>query len=291
MQFHVDGALVPAAEATVSIRDRGFRYGDAAFETLRAYNGVVFDWESHMDRLDRTCDQLGLTHGLERSTLRERVQETLSANDLLEAYVRLAITRGEQPGTLTPQPATDPTVVIEVQPLPRGGLQGDSVWDDPATVQTVRTRAIPDDCLPTDGKTHNYLNGVLARLELRRMATDGPPADEALVRDLDGAIASGAASNLFFVDGEGLHTPATDGSVLPGVTRKHVITLARDEEVPVHEGHYDRDALRAADEAFLTNTSWEVRPAATIDGLQLGEGPVTALVSNAFDAMVEQRHY
>lgn len=291
MQFHVDGELVQAAEATVNVRDRGFRYGDAAFETMRVYGGKIFDWATHADRLERTCRRLDIDHGLARKTLRDRILETLRANDLAEAYVRLAITRGVQPGTLTPHPTAEPTVVIEVQPLPRGGGEGEPVWDSPATVQTVRTRAIPADCLPAEGKTHNYLNGVLARLELRRMSGSDGPAEEALVRDLEGNLVGGAASNLFFVDDKGLHTPSTDGPVLPGVTRQHVIDLARGEDIPVTEGTYDRDALRTADEAFLTNTTWEIRPVSTIDGLDAGGGPVTALLAACFNERVDDRHY
>ena len=152
-QYHVDGELVPASEATVSVDDRGFRYGDAAFETMRAYGGTILDWERHCERLERTCETLSLEHGLADDDLRGRIDETLAANDVVDAYVRLSITRGVQPGTLTPQPAVDPTVVIYVKPLPRGGLEGEPVWDAPATVRTVETRRIPDDAVPASAKT------------------------------------------------------------------------------------------------------------------------------------------
>src|SRR6056297_3041302 len=98
MYFHVDGDLVPAAEATVSVKDRGFMYGDAAFETLRAYGGDVFQWDAHAERLRETCDLLSLDHGQSDQDLRRRVDETLAGNDLDDAYVRLSITRGVQPG-------------------------------------------------------------------------------------------------------------------------------------------------------------------------------------------------
>jgi len=119
--YHVDGDLVPAREATVSVDDRGFRYGDAAFETLRAYGGTVFAWDAHVERLERTCELLSLEHGLAAADLQARIDETLAANDLADAYVRLSITRGVQPGKLTPDPEVDPTVVVYVKPLPRAG--------------------------------------------------------------------------------------------------------------------------------------------------------------------------
>ncbi len=285
MQYHVNGDLVPAGEATVSVRDRGFQYGDAAFETLRAYGGDVFEWRAHVDRLERTCETLGIDHGLSDGDLRVRVQEVLDANGLTDAYVRLSVTRGVQPGKLTPSDDVDPTVVIITKELPRGGTEGPAVWDAPADVQTVKTRKPPESAMPADAKTHNYLNGILARQELVE-------ADEALLRDVDGNVAEGATSNLFFVDDEGLHTPSEDLPLLPGVTRAVVADLVEDAtDVPLQTGRYSPEDVRSAEEAFLTNTTWEVRPVATVDGIEVGGGPVTRLLSTLFDKLVERRHY
>ncbi|MFB6308462.1 MAG: aminotransferase class IV [Haloarculaceae archaeon] len=293
MQYHVNGELVPAGEATVSVRDRGFMYGDAAFETLRAYGGEVFEWQAHRERLQRTAERLGFGDAVP-ADLRERVTETLEANDLEEAYVRLSVTRGVQPGKLTPDPEVDPTVVVIVNELPRGGLDGDRVWDGPARLQTVRTRRAASDALPADAKTHNYLNGILGRLELRQATpadADGPVADECLLRDHEGNVLEGATSNLFFVTDNGLRTPSAEQDILPGVTRSVVLDLAREEEFPVEEGRYSVDAVREADEVFLTNTTWEIRPVATVDGIEVGGGPVTKLLQRLFDERIEQRHY
>jgi len=289
-RYHVDGDLVAADEATVSVEDRGFLYGDAAFETMRAYDGEIFEWEAHMDRLNETCDVLGLDHGLSRSDLKARVDETLDANGVGDAYVRLSITRGVQPGKLTPDEVVDPTVVVIVKPLPRGGRQSQPVWDGPATLQTVKTKRMPDAAIPSRVKTHNYLNGILARLELR--VTD---ADEALMVDLDGRVTEGATSNLFFVQSNALRTPSLDGPVLPGITRRVVLELAAEEGIPVKEGQYTPDDVRQADEVFLTNSTWELRPVETVDGISVGDregaGPVTTLLSRLFDAHVESTHY
>jgi branched-chain amino acid aminotransferase len=283
--YHVDGELVPAAEATVSVDDRGFRYGDAAFETLRAYGGTVLDWAAHRERLEGTCDALSLEHGLSGSELRDRIDETLAANNLSDAYVRLSISRGVQPGKLTPQPEVDPTVVVYTKPLPRGGLEGDPVWDGPATVRSVETRRIPDAALPSRAKTHNYLNGILARAELEG------EADEALLSDLEGHVAEGATSNLFFVRDGTVCTPTTDGDVLPGITRETVLELAREDGLPVEEGSYGLAEVLEADEAFLTNRTWELRPIASLDGVDLGGGPVTDRLSRLYDERVESVCY
>ncbi len=290
LQYHVDGAIVPASDATVSVEDRGFQYGDAAFETCRAYGGTIFGWDAHADRLDRTCEALSIEHGCSAVDLHGRIEETLAANDISDAYVRLSVTRGVQPGKLTPQPAVDPTIVVIVKPLPRGGTEGESVWDEPATVQTVETRRMPDAAIPAAAKTHNYLNGILARAELR--GDDGTiQADEALMCDLDGNVAEGATSNVWIVRDGVLYTPSIDGPVLPGITRALVKQLAVEAELAVQEGAYTVDDVRTADEAFLTNRTWELRPIATLDGHAIGGGPVTDRLSRLYDERVERTCY
>ncbi|MFC6615444.1 aminotransferase class IV [Halopenitus salinus] len=286
--FHVDGDLVPADEATVNVRDRGFMYGDAAFETLRAYGGTVFEWEAHADRLANTCEALALDHGLTRRGLKSRIDRTLEANDLEDAYLKLSVSRGVQPGTLDPDPEVDPTVVVYARPLVRGGLDGEPVFEGPATVRTVETRRVPDACLPATAKTHNYLPGILARIEAREA---DPDADEALLCDADGHLAEGATSNVFFVSGNVLRTPSLDGPVLAGITRRVVLDLAAEEGIPIEEGTCDPADVREADEAFLTNTTAEVRPIGTVDGVAVGGGPVTQLLSRLFDRQVERACY
>ena len=285
MQYHVNGEVVPAADATVSVRDRGFMYGDAAFETMRAYAGRPFRWDAHAERLATTCDLLAIDHGLSDADLRGRIDETLAANELEEAYVRLSITRGVQPGKLTPDPVDEPGVVVLVSELPRGGTAGEDVWDDPVTAEFVAVERVPDAALPARAKTQNYLNGILARL-----ASD---ADTALMLDADGYLAEAATSNCFFVRDGTLHTPSLDGPILPGITRETVLELAEEAGLPTETGRYRPDDLRQADEAFLTNSTWEVRPVTTVDGARLttGAGPVTERLMDAYDRRVEREYY
>jgi len=302
--YHVNGEVVPAGEATISVRDRGFLYGDAAFETLRAYAGTIFEREAHRDRLRNSCAALGMADAVPND-LDDRVSRTLAANGFEDAYVRVSVTRGTQPGKLTPQPEVDPSIVVIVAPLPRGGTEGVPVWDDPATVETVETRAVPDSAIPAGIKTHNYLNGILARLELRGegssperdSATANRRADEALLCDESGAITEGATSNLFFVRDGVLRTPDAGGALLSGITRNVVLDLAERAGIPTETGTYTPADCRGADELFVTNTTWEVRPVCRVGDrrFETGDdgtgGPITRRLARAFDARVERRHY
>ncbi len=283
---HLDDELVAEDEATVSIRDRGFRYGDAAFETIRVYGGTLFEWRSHYDRFEHTCDLLELDPGVSRVELRARVRETLAANDLRDARVRVSVTRGVDDEGLMPDPNLTPTVVVTARPLPPGGRRGDPPWKGPATLQTVKTRRIPDRAIPSDAKTHNYLNGVLARLETR--VTN---ADEALLLDSDGYVAEATTANVFFVRDDALRTPSLEGPVLPGVTRSVVLGIAREEGFPVEEGRYAPADIRDAEEAFLTSTTREIRPVGELDGIEIGDGAVTRLLSRLLDERIERECY
>ncbi|MFP4218711.1 MAG: aminotransferase class IV [Salinarchaeum sp.] len=281
--YHVNGDLVPKDEATVSVRDRGFMYGDAAFETLRVYNGTPFALAAHLDRLAATCRAMALDHGLTREDLRERIETTIAANDVEEAYCKLSISRGPQPGTVTPDPVAEPTVVVYVAELPRGGTEGTPVWSDPATVEIASTQVPSDAALPADAKTHNYLPNVIAR-------ANHPAADEVLMGDAEGHLLEGAASNVFFVREETIHTPEATLDLLPGITRDVVLDLATPEYTTV-EGTYHPDDLADADEVFLTNSTWEIRPVTRVDDRSFAVGPVTRKLIDRFNRYIEDRHY
>jgi branched-chain amino acid aminotransferase len=287
LTYHVDGKLVPADEATVNVRDRGFLYGDGVFETLRVYGGEVFEFESHAERFARSLRTLDFDEAMPPvDDLEQRVLDTVAANDFDDAYARVSMTRGVQDAKLTPQSPVDPTITVIVSELPRGGTGGEAVWDDPATLRTVETRRIPSQSVPATAKTHNYLNGILARLELR-----GRDADEVIMADVEGYLTEGATSNLFFVDGGTIKTPDTDLDLLPGVTRGVVLDIAREEGLPVETGQYAIPDLREADEVFATNTTWEIRPVTTVDGIDFDVGPMTRLLGKLFDERVERDCY
>lgn len=294
-RYHVDGEIVAADSATVHVEDRGFRYGDAARETVRVYGGNAFRWDRHADQLARSREALSIDRAIPDAELRDRVHETLAANDLTDARCEVSITRGRGAigaDRFDPRTESDPTVVVTVRPLPRGGVGSDPVYDAAATLQTVKTRRTSNRAVPADATTHARVNETLARLELRVTG-----ADEALLLDADGYVAGGADSTLFFADGEGLKTPSLDGPVVPRVVRSEIVDVAEEEGIPVEGGSYTPSEVREADEVFLANATWEIRPVRTVDGIAVdgdGEGvagPLTTLLSRLFDRRVEAACY
>ena len=284
---NVNGHITSTDEATISITDRGFLYGDAAFETIRAYNGEYFAWKQHLKRLQQTCETLSLETSLSGNDLRSHIDATLAAAGYSDAYVRLSITRGSQQGRLTPQPEDTSSFVILVEPLPRGGIDGSAVWNQAATATITDVKRTPSDSLPASAKTHNYLNGILGRLDARSAG-----AEEALFLDQSGMLTEGATSNLFFVDDSVLKTPSiADLPILPGITRECVLALATEQHLTVRQGKFSPAELEQASEVFVTNSTWEIRPVSRIDAWSYDTGPITTQLMQAFDTLIERRCY
>lgn len=275
MYVHVDGDLVSAGEAGVAVRDGGFVDGDAVAVRARAYGGRVFRWAGVADRLAAAAD----AHGLDAppaADLRRRVAATLDANDLADARIRLSVTRGtgRRPGS----------VVVVVDPLPRGGVSGRTAYAGPADLITADTRRVPARSVPLARYTHNRLDRARATREATAAGVDG-----ALLVDLEGSVVGTADADLLFVASDSLRVPRLDEP--GGVVRETLLDLAVEEGIPVGRGQVDPADVRAADEAFLANPTYGVRPVASLDDVPIGDGPVTTLLARLFAALVEREHY
>lgn len=273
----VDGALREREHATVSIDDLGLMYGAACFETMRAFGGVVFRLEQHLARLEGGFAALGL-RAPAREAIRHAIEETLHANGLREARIRLTVTPGRGVGRPDLGSAERPTVIVVAEPAP-GVLA-------PARVIVASQRVDP--ARPLAGaKTTSYLVSLVALAEAR--AAGG---DEALLLDPAGDVAEAATANVFLVTSGEVITPVLASGALPGVTREAVIECAHGLDVPLHEGRVTRVMLEQADEAFLTNSIVGVRAAASVAPwwTPKGEvpGPVTIALHEAYDALVRR---
>jgi branched-chain amino acid aminotransferase len=280
--IHLNGRLVPEEEARVSVFDRGFLYGDGVFESMRAVGGVVFRRERHLERLLRSADGIGLDLKAAGPALAAAPGEVLEANRLSDARIRLTVTRGTgRPGDYV-EALGPPTVVVSAAPFQR---LGESLYASGVRVMIPRRRQIPPDSLDPAIKSISRLGSVLARREARDRG-----AFEAVLLDGGGHLTEGTASNVFLVVMGRLLTPPAPAGGLPGITREAVVELARAAAIEVSEERLPAGLVAEAQEAFLTNTSWEILPVVQVDERRIGEGvpgPVTRDLLAAYRDLVQ----
>jgi len=276
----LNGELLPVAEARISPHDRGLLYGDGLFETMRAYGGVVFRMEQHLDRLREGALALRFPCELDMDYLADACSHVLWTNELRDAYVRLTITRGVG-GLPSELAATErPTGIVTAREF--SGYPADMV----ARGMTAHVASVTRNATSplSRVKSLNYLDNALARAE----ATDAG-ADEALLLDPSGHVVEGSSSNIFAVLDGTVVTPPVSAGVLAGITRGCALELCADLGLPVSEALFDMATLLAAEEAFLTNSLMEVMPLVAVDGQPIGTGapgPVTVRLQEAYRALV-----
>lgn len=268
----LNGALVPAEHAVVPALDRGVLWGYGLFETMRAYGGRVWGLADHYARLRAGAEHIGVSVPTE-AEVAEALDAVLSANDLLDAGVRVTITAGA--GPVDPQAEIDgpPSVIVTAWPV------GDyaELYRDGASFITL-----PGGGRPLSGlKTTSYAASVAGRLLARRSG-----ADDVLFLGHDGSVLEATASNVFVVRGEVLTTPPLSDPLLPGVTRRHVMAVAEQAGFAAEEAHVSLDDLFAADEVVLTSSMREVYPARSVDGRALARTDAAERLRAAYRAAV-----
>jgi len=276
----LNGELMPADEAKVSIWDRGFLFGDAVYEVFRLYGGRCWLEAEHLARLRRSLAELELP-SVDLDALRVRIERTTRAGGVTDGTAYVQITRGVAPRAHAfPSPAVPPTELIVVRP-----------YDDTATAArrlagaSVVTR--PDlRWKRCDIKSTNLLANVLALESARRAG-----ADEALLIDPDGFVTEATHSSVVWLrDGRIEGTP-NDSAILPGTTRFLTQDLARGENIPFIEARVTLDDFLRADEAWLVGTTIEVLPIVAVDGQAIGDGrpgPVARRFQAAYRAAVDR---
>jgi branched-chain amino acid aminotransferase len=273
-----DGPVPLAAAPTVA----GAPAGAGGTVLLRAYGGEPLAWPAVADRLGAVCDRLGLAPAPD---LRERVGATLSAGPG-DALVRVTVDRGPVAGAAPDLPAAgedgrEGRTLVVAEPAPRGGVDGDD-RREPVALQTTMVRR-----RPALLDTHADLPAVLARRELAG-------TDAALTRVPAGAVCGTATAAVLLVDDDGVHVPVPEGWAdhAPGATlREVVLELARGADLPVTVGECGPEAVREAEEAALVGPRTPLWPVGSVDGLDVGAGPVVDLLVGLFDRRVERDCY
>ncbi|WP_327050760.1 branched-chain amino acid transaminase [Halomicrococcus gelatinilyticus] len=286
----MDGEFVDWDDAQIHVLTHGLHYGTGVFEGVRCYDTekgpAIFRWEEHLERFYDSCKPYDMDIEYEPEELTEATLELIDREDLASCYVRPIAYFGYDSLGVNPEGCpTDVTIAA----WPWGAYLGEEALENGVEVMVSSWRKHASSQIPTNAKTTGlYVNSMLAGEEARRNGYA-----EALVLNKEGNVAEGPGENLFLVrDGE-LYTPGLSESILDGITRQSVITLAEEMGYTVHDNvSISRGELNTADELFFTGSAAEVTPIRKVDNVEIGNGgrgPITEEIQSRFFDLVHRR--
>jgi branched-chain amino acid aminotransferase len=284
MKIYIDGKFYEKEDARISVFDHGVLYGDGVFEGIRAYNGKIFKLDEHLRRLYDSARAITLSIPPSLKEMEKAVIETLKANGLKDAYIRLIVTRGEGDLGLDPRKCPKPSVIVIAGKIE---LYPESLYAKGLDLVTVSTKRNISEALNPCIKSLNYLNNIMAKIEANRAN-----APEAIMLNKDGYVAECTGDNIFVLMGKTLVTPPCWAGALDGITRGTVMDLARTKlKIGVREDLFTPYNIYTADEVFLTGTAAEVIPVTKVDDRVIGNGkpgPVTKKLISEFRNLTER---
>lgn len=264
MEIYLDGRYCDENEAKISVFDHGLLYGDGVFEGIRIYNKLIFKLDEHLKRLYGGAKVIMLDIPLSVAEMRAAVVETVRRNGLSDGYIRLVVTRGQGDLGLNPTKCSRPTIFIIADTIK---IYPDEIYKKGMKVVTVSTRRNLIEALNPRIKSLNYLNNIMATLEVNRS-----DAQEGLMLNADGFVSECIVDNFFMVEQGIILTPPTSMGALKGITRDTVVELAREAGYPVEEKILTLHDVYVADECFLTGTAAEIAPITSVDDRIIGTG-------------------
>jgi len=285
----MDGEFVDFEDAQVHVLTHGLHYGTGVFEGVRCYDTAdgpaIFRWEGHLERFYDSAKPYDIEIPFEPAELTEATVELIRREGLDSCYIRPIAFYGYGPLGLNP---ADSPVQVAIAVWPWGAYLGEEALEEGVDVAVSSWRKHASSQIPTNAKTTGaYVNSVLASLEAK-----GNGYVEAIVLNKEGNVAEGPGENLFLVRDEEIYTTGLAESILDGITRRSVITVAEDLGYTVHDGAtISRGELYTADELFFTGTAAEVTPIRSVDDNAVGagtKGPVTDAIQSRFFDIVEE---
>ena len=277
MQIYIDGKILPESEAKISVLDHGLLYGDGVFEGIRTYQGKIFRLKEHLDRLRQSAVAIMMKIPWSTEEITEAIKETLRANQLQDAYIRLIVTRGIGDLGLDPDNCKNPALIIIATTI---RLYPPKFYEQGMRIIFSSVQRMPGTALDPQAKTLNYLNNIQAKIEAKNAGVE-----EAIMLNSSGYVVECTADNIFIIRQGRLLTPPAHCGALQGVTRGVVVEMARELEIPIEFPMVTKHDLYTASECFLTGTAAEVVPVVYIDGRTLSDGkvgPVTQRLMKAF---------
>jgi branched-chain amino acid aminotransferase len=282
----MNGVLVDWPDAQIHVASHVIHYGSAVFEGARCYDTTrgpaCFRLEAHMRRLVDSAKIYRMTPAYSQKQLEDAVRDTIRANDMRSCYVRPIVYRGYAALGVNPLPCPVDTAILLWE---WGSYLGPGALDQGVDVLVSSWTRMAPNTFPSLAKSSaNYANAQLIKME----AIAGGFA-EGIALDSNGFVSEGSGQNVFVVRDGVLYTPPMSASILPGITRDSVITIARDLGFQVREEMVPREYLYIADELFFVGTAVEITPVRSVDKIVVGGGscgPVTKAIQNAFFGIV-----
>jgi branched-chain amino acid aminotransferase len=278
----MNGSLVEWADAKIHVASHVIHYGSGVFEGARCYStprgSACFRLDAHMRRLFDSARIYRMLPEIEQAPLTEAVLETIRANQFKACYIRPIIYRGYHALGVNPFPCPVDTAILTWE---WGAYLGQDALERGVDVRVASWSRVAPNTFPTLAKTSaNYANSQLIKMEA---VTDG--YSEGIALDSFGYLSEGSGQNLFIVRDETVYTPPITASILPGITRSSVITIAKDLGFKVREEMLPRELLYIADEAFFAGTAVEITPIRSVDKITVGNGkrgPITEAIQRTF---------
>lgn len=264
LKIYIDGKLYDKENAKISVFDHGLLYGDGVFEGIRMYNGKIFKYVEHIDRLFESARAIGIRIPMSKKEVIKAMEDTLKANDLKDGYVRLLVTRGIGDLGLDPKLCEMPSVIIIADKIQ---LYPPEIYEKGLELITAATPRNHQEALSPRIKSLNYLNNIMAKME-------GHQANvrEVVMLNLDGYVCECSADNILLVKNGVLKTPPASAGILKGITRDTIMEIAQESGTEVREENITRFDLYVADEVFLCGTAAELIAAVKIDGRVINDG-------------------
>jgi branched-chain amino acid aminotransferase len=261
---YVNGEYVSGGAAAVSIFDHGFMYGDGVFEGMRLFDGGLFRPRDHLARLGRSARTIGLDAPAPDELL-AIICEVVRRCDLRDGHIRPIVTRGAGGPGIDPRSCETPSLIVSAYPFPP------FLGADPIRLMTSAIARKAPRSLGAHVKSLNYLDGIMAKQQAIACGMD-----DALMLDISGAVAESTGANVFLIRDGGLVTPTTRAA-LPGITRRTVLEIAREEGIAAVEDELFPMDFYCADGAFVCGSGAGIVPIGSLDGRPLAQ-PLHPLV-------------
>ncbi|MBZ9571138.1 branched-chain-amino-acid transaminase [Methanobrevibacter sp. TMH8] len=283
----MDGEFVDWKEANISVLSHVVHYGSSVFEGIRCYenkNGsAIFRLDEHVDRLFDSAKIYKMKIPFEKEDIANAIKETVTINNLRSCYIRPVTYRGYKELGVNPLkcPVNTSIAVWEW-----GTYLGDEAMENGVDIGVSSWRRLAPDTMPSMAKAGaNYMNAQLAKIEAIENGFD-----EAIMLDYHGFVGEGSGENIFLVKDDVIYTPPLSSSILNGITRNSVISIANDLGYEVIKEKIPREMVYLADEVFFTGTAAEVTPIRSVDNITIGSGkrgPIAEKIQSEFFSIVE----